>query len=227
MVPLARDEHAGARHVLLACMPIESSVDQRQAGTVPSNASRICRYQLPTCARALTFSSGNPVAEPIVGEFPAGRWACFHPYDYEGIKRNNGATVPYRCSPWVYGVIELMPDGTGHWLSMARNAVDGSFRIEGSEMFYARYARHEIRWQLDEPEFWIQSAYNYRYHFLSVTDEVFILNGNNNNFVIIEIGSPSCEALFELIKCVTENRKRKIFQLVTCPKPPFDFPVTR
>ena len=94
-------------------------------------------------------------------------------------------------------------------------------------MFYARYAKHEIRWHLDESEFLIQSAYNYRYQFLKVTDEVFILNRNNNNFVMIEIGSPSYEALFELIKCVAENRKRKIFQLVTCPKPPFDLPVTR
>lgn len=181
---------------------------------------------LASC-KATVMSPGEeivlrPTAKPLVGDFPVGRWACFKPFSYERVKRTNSIRELPRCAPWYYGVVELRPDDVGWWLNRNRNELKGSVRFKNDTThFYTYPARGEIRWRLTGTELLMQSAYNYRYQLTEITDEVFGLSANASNYLMINIESDSYVAIQVLAACVEANSKRKLFQLETCPRPPW------
>lgn len=186
------------------------------------------RYILSVFALALmlgcsvTVLPGPGIPEPYTSGGPSGgTWACIHVYDYENIRRYNQAIIPYRCNPWVRGIIEFYDNEVGWWLEFTTWNANNSFQIDGSDLYYQRIPRHEVRWRLDGNKFIITSAYIYRYDYQRLNHDVFLLDGK---YVMLRIGSRSYAATFELIECVAENRKRKLFELETCPRPPYWLP---
>lgn len=160
--------------------------------------------------------------KPTPAALPSGgTWACIHKFDYAGFEGNNFGIVPYRCNPWVRGIIELYDNDVGWWLEFTTWRTNSSFQIPGSDLYYQRIPRHEVRWSLDGNKFTITSAYIYRYHYQRLNYDVFLLDWK---YIMLRIGSHSYNATFELMKCVAENRKRKLFEVVSCPRPPYRLP---
>ena len=64
-----------------------------------------------------------PVAEPLTGDFPVGRWMCLPAVDFGSMRNSNSALFPDPCNVLRFEkspAAELRADGTGRSLNIHR-----------------------------------------------------------------------------------------------------------
>ena len=78
-----------------------------------------CVAIMATTCTGIVAMTPWPVADPLVGDLPIGRWAGVEDFDFEGKKANNDGDYPAlirAVGNFPGGALELNPDGTGYVL---------------------------------------------------------------------------------------------------------------
>ena len=168
------------------------------------------------CSGAPGTTRTAPIAEPLEGPFPVGRWLCIDDVDFERYRQSNTGWATLRldriiCNVFGSGLttgLEVLPDGSG-W----------TLRIQRIDLYYDR--GREFRWSYDGGELLIQTRSNNVLTVDKVTDDVVrIVTRFNRRHLLFRIGAPAFVRLDQFLECVENNYNRSLFEVVDCGAPP-------
>jgi len=177
-----------------------------------------------------------PVADPLTGDLPVGRWECwFEHTDFDRTATSNHGFVPSACRIALLTdglAMSLHPDYSGHFLltysedgvdevgdgvSERGKAPDTAFRVEGSDLLYVRGA--EMRWSYEDSVLNLQTRRNDTFRAEVLSDDVIRLRQGSNKRLLFRIGSDASHAMAAFRQCVEENDGRNLFDVVPCVNP--------
>ena len=186
---------------------------------------------LVSCSGSVTVGGGKtpadpiktwPVAEPLEGEIPVGRWRCYPDQDLAAKRESNSSTVGSHC-----GIIgnhvfyEFRPDGAGWtllWYDPTNSSIPSeAFKITGSNLVYSR--DDEYRWGMNQGRLVVQTTRNRVGALTRVNDATFRYEPFGSN-VLFRIGSSAHRRMVEFEQCVSENNGRNLFEVEDCGEPP-------
>ena len=167
-----------------------------------------------------------PVAQPLEGPIPVGRWDCIPDADYARMRESNNSFFPGVCYLVSIGERgnEVLPDGTGWTLQAHKWSAsfipESAFAIDGSDLLYIR--RDEFRWPYDSnaSTLLIQTRQNRTWEVVVVSDNVFRATRNRTTYLLFSIGSAEHQRILKFGEYVDDNRGRNLFDVEDCGEPP-------
>lgn len=182
------------------------------------------------CSGSVSVSGGAkkqiktwPVAEPLEGPIPVGRWRCYRAQDFEAMRQSNSAALDDSCNVVRFKLVyEFRADGTGWALTIHHpdNTVPDGFTIPGSSHVYSR--ADELRWYVDSGgrRMVIQTTINRTAMVGVVNDNTFLYDPNSFVRVFMRIGSVEYMHMEQFRQCIRDNKGRALFDVVDCGEPP-------